>query len=83
MVGAAAFGHSALSVHQEAVPPPLLRQSILVTFSDVVIQLTLLITDGLHILRGCIKNTEIKRSVKSKHGIKKLNETMMKQIIKI
>lgn len=62
VVDAAVFGHSTLTVHQEAVPPPLLRQSVLVALSDVVIQLTLLITDGLHILGAKRKH------MKQKHG---------------
>lgn len=50
VVGTAVLGHSALTVHQEAVPPPLLGQSVLVALSDVAVQLALLIADGLHIL---------------------------------
>ena len=51
VVGAAVLGHSALAVHQEAVPPPLLGQGVLVALGDVAVQLALLIADGLHVLR--------------------------------
>lgn len=51
VVGTAVLGHGTLTVHQEAVPPPLLGQSVLVALSDVVVQLALLVADGLHILR--------------------------------
>lgn len=50
VVGTAVLGHGTLTVHQEAVPPPLLGQSVLVALSDVVVQLALLVADGLHIL---------------------------------
>lgn len=52
MIGSAGLGHGTLTVHQEAVPPPLLRQSVLVALSDVAVQLTLLIADSFHILEG-------------------------------
>lgn len=51
VVGTAVLGYGTLTVHQEAVPPPLLGQSVLVALSDVVVQLALLVADGLHILR--------------------------------
>lgn len=51
VVGAAVFGDGTLAVHQEAVPPPLLRQRVLVALSDVVVQLALLVADGFHKLR--------------------------------
>lgn len=51
MVGAVVFGHGTLAVHQEAVPPPLLRERVLVAFSDVVVQFALLVADGFHKLR--------------------------------
>lgn len=51
VVGGAVLGYSTLTVHQEAVPPPLLGQSVLVALSDVVVQLALLVADGLHILQ--------------------------------
>jgi len=50
VVDAAVLGDGTLPVHQEAVPPPLLRQSVLVALCDAVVQLALLIADGLHIL---------------------------------
>lgn len=50
VVGAAVLGYGTLTVHQEAVPPPLLRQSVLVALSDVAVQLALLVADGLHVL---------------------------------
>lgn len=50
MVGVGALGYGTLAVHQEAVPPPLLGQGIFVALGDVAVQLTLLATDGLHIL---------------------------------
>lgn len=60
MVGGAVFGDGALTIHQEAVPPPLFRQGVLVAFSYVVIQLALLIADGLDELR--------RRKKKKRHG---------------
>lgn len=51
MIASAGFGNSTLPVHQEAVPPALLRQSVLVALCDVVIQLSLLVTDGFNILQ--------------------------------
>lgn len=50
MVGAAVLGYGTLTVHQEAVPPPLLGQRVLVALSDVAVQLALLVADGFHIL---------------------------------
>lgn len=52
MVGAAVFGDGTLAVNQEAVPPPLLGQRVLVALGDVVVQLALLVADGFHKLRG-------------------------------
>lgn len=51
VVGTAVLGYGTLTVHQEAVPPPLLGQCVLVALGDVAVQLALLIADGLHILR--------------------------------
>lgn len=51
VVDVAALGHGALSVHQEAVPPPLFRQGIFVALCDVAVQLALPAADGLHVLR--------------------------------
>lgn len=51
VVGTAVLGYGTLTVHQEAVPPPLLGQSVLVALSDIAVQLALLIADGLYILR--------------------------------
>lgn len=50
VIGGAGLGHGTLTVHQEAVPPPFLRQSVLVALSDVAVQLALLTADGFHIL---------------------------------
>lgn len=50
MVATAVLGYGTLAVHQEAVPPPLLGESILVALSDEAVQLALLVADGLHIL---------------------------------
>lgn len=57
VVGTAVLGYGTLTVHQEAVPPPLLRQSVLVALSDVVVQLALLIADGFDILERGRKKT--------------------------
>lgn len=51
MVGAVVFGNGTLAIHQEAVPPPLLGQRVLVALCDVVVQLTLLVADGFHKLQ--------------------------------
>lgn len=51
VVGVAVLGHGALTVHQEAVPPPLLGQGVLVALGDVAVQLALLVADGLHVLQ--------------------------------
>lgn len=51
VVGTAVLGYGTLAVHQEAVPPPLLGERVLVALSDVAVQLALLVADGLHILR--------------------------------
>ena len=51
VVGAAVLGHGALAVHQEAVPPPLLRERCLVALGDAAVQLALFTADGLHILQ--------------------------------
>lgn len=64
MIGTAALGYGTLPVHQEAVPPPLLGQSVLVALSDVGIQLALLIADGLYILGRGRKKVGMK-----KHGM--------------
>lgn len=50
VVDTAVLGYGTLTVHQEAVPPPLLGQGVLVALGDVVVQLALLIADGLYIL---------------------------------
>lgn len=50
MVGTAVLGHGTLSVHQEAVPPPLLRQCCFIALGDEGVQVSLLAADSLHIL---------------------------------
>jgi len=45
------FGDTALSVHQEAVPPPLLSEGRLVTCGHQCIQFTLATTHQLHKLK--------------------------------
>lgn len=50
VVGAATFGHGALTGHEEAIPPPFLRHGSLVVLSDEVIQLVLFAADGLDVL---------------------------------
>lgn len=52
VVGAVVLGHSALTVHQEAVPAALLRQGRLVSLRNESVQLSLLTADGLDKLRG-------------------------------
>lgn len=61
VVGAAVLGHSALTVHQEAVPPPLFGQSVLVAFGDVVVQLGLLIADGFDVLGRARKTPDVQQ----------------------
>lgn len=60
VIGGAGLGHGTLPVHQEAVPPPLLRQSVLVALGDVAVELALLVADGLHVLEGQKENNVLR-----------------------
>lgn len=50
MVSSGVLGHSALLFHQEAEPPALLSECCLVAVRHVVLQLALLIADGINVL---------------------------------
>ena len=50
MVSSRVLGHSALLFHQEAEPPALLSECCLVAVRHVVLQLALLIADGIDVL---------------------------------
>lgn len=51
VVGGGVLGHCTLLLHQEAEPPPLLRERRLVAVGHVVLQLALLAADGVNVLR--------------------------------
>lgn len=50
MVGSRVLGHSTLLFHQEAEPPALLGERRFVAVRHVVLQLTLLVADGIDVL---------------------------------
>lgn len=50
VVGSRILGHSTLLLHQEAEPPALLSERCLVAVRHVVLQLTLLVADGIDVL---------------------------------
>lgn len=50
MVSSRVLGHSALLFHQEAEPPALLSECCLVAVGHIVLQLALLVTDGIDVL---------------------------------
>lgn len=50
MVSCRVLGHGTLLFHQEAEPPALLRECGLVAVRHVVLQLSLLIADGINVL---------------------------------